>query len=62
MELGLYNQDANFFKDIIPALVAVAVRAGTKLQIFDRGLETLNEFAANEIEKADAHIDNLSLK
>ncbi len=43
-------------------MIAAAVKAGTYLHIYDFGVETLNEFAAKEIEKAGAQFDFLSLK
>ena len=45
------------FKYIFPEMIAAAVRGGTELKIVDCGKEHLNEFAANEIEKAGVHID-----
>ncbi len=42
-------------------MIAAAVRAGTKLDIIDEGKENLNEFVADEIEKAAAHINLLRI-
>jgi hypothetical protein len=47
------------FKYVFPEIIAAAVRAGTKLNIIDGGNENLNEFVANEIEKAGSHINLL---
>ena len=46
----------------MPAVVAAAVRAGTEFLIEDEDIENLNEFVANEIEKAGAILDHLCIK
>ncbi len=51
------ENDEKRFKYLFPAMIAAAVRGGTELELVDRGNEHLNEFAANEIEKAGVHID-----
>ncbi len=55
------KKDEERFKNVFPSLIAAALIAGTKLDIIDRGKENLNKFAANEIEKAGAHIDLLRI-
>ena len=50
------------FKYVFPEIIAAAVRAGTEFLIEDEDIENLNEFVANEIEKAGAKIEYLSLK
>ena len=50
------------FKEVFPAIIAAAVRGGTKLWILDLFNTHLNEFFVEEIEKAGILIDYLSIK
>ncbi len=62
LHIGYHTEeDEKNFKDLFPALVAAAGKGGTKLGLSDYGLESLNEFAANVIEKAGAHVEFLNL-
>ena len=45
------------FEKVCPALIAAAVRAGTKLDVFDEWSESLNVIVAYEIEKAGALVE-----
>jgi hypothetical protein len=45
-----------------PALITAVVRAGTKLDVYDGGNESLNEIAADQIVKAGALIHHLKIR
>jgi hypothetical protein len=56
------EKDLERFKNVFPGMIAAAVKAGSRLQISDKDEENLNEFAADEIEKAGPDIDYLYIK